>query len=156
MFREELRLALIKKDIEIAKLKKVPLASRYGRHGIRWSKQIDYTIILELNSQYPVKTLCEIMNIKRDGFIHSASTPGNPTENGAMESINGWTKEELLRDFMIKQGENIKDAIENYIYYFNNERPASALNYLTPMQYKKLFCEKSRFLPAKINDFCTT
>ena len=56
-----------------------------------------------------------------------------------MESINGWTKEELLRDFMIKKGENIKDALENYIYYFNNERPASALNYLTPMQYKENF-----------------
>ena len=323
------------------------MASRYGRHGIRWSKQIDYTIILELNSQYPIKTLCEIMNVKRDGFykwinrnsnphspqaalrahrmalfkiysekykthgyrwlnakikldnadfkcsnltahrickhlgikskakhetnkyrkprtdsknynnlilnkiapsepfkvvvsdmtamkykgnyyevtwymdlfnneiisfgvsnrhgdsqtyydgldgaifkkqqgyqdfitilhtncgsvytsnsynsklylngfIHSTSTPGNPTENGAMESINGWTKEELLRDFMIAKGENIKDALENYIYYFNNERPASALNYLTPMQYKENFYKNTKLLPAKITDFCTT
>ena len=91
-----------------------------------------------------------------NGFIHSTSTPGNPTENGAMESINGWTKEELLRDFMIKKGENIKDALENYIYYFNNERPASALNYLTPMQYKENFYKNTKLLPAKITDFCTT
>ena len=67
-----------------------------------------------------------------------------------MESINGWTKEELLRDFMIKKGENIKDSLENYIYYFNNERPAAALNYLTPIQYKKTFYEKNKLLPAKI------
>ncbi|MBR0039010.1 MAG: IS3 family transposase, partial [Lachnospiraceae bacterium] len=77
-------------------------------------------------------------------------------ENGAMESINGWTKEELLRDFMIKKGENIKDALENYIYYFNNERPASAINYLTPMQYKENFYKNAKLLPAKITDFCTT
>ncbi|MBO6134870.1 MAG: IS3 family transposase, partial [Lachnospiraceae bacterium] len=46
--------------------------------------------------------------------------------------------------------ENIKDSLENYIYYFNNERPAAALNYLTPIQYKKTFYEKNKLLPAKI------
>ncbi|MBR0039037.1 MAG: IS3 family transposase, partial [Lachnospiraceae bacterium] len=43
-----------------------------------------------------------------------------------------------------------------YIYYFNNERPASALNYLTPMQYKENFYKNAKLLPAKITDFCTT
>ncbi len=56
-----------------------------------------------------------------------------------MEAINGWTKEELLRDFMLAKGENIKAALENYIYYFNYERLAAALNYLTPMQYKQKY-----------------
>lgn len=80
-------------------------------------------------------------NLKLDlnGFIHSMSAPGTPTENGAMEAINGWTKEELIRDYMLLKGENINEALENYMYYFNYERPAAALNYLTPMQYKEKY-----------------
>lgn len=74
-----------------------------------------------------------------NGFIHSMSAPGRPTENGAMESINGWVKEELLRDFMIDELDTFEKSLEKYIYYFNYERPAAALNYLTPMQYKQKY-----------------
>ena len=45
-------------------------------------------------------------------------------------------KEELFNDFNIKDSNNIKNSIEEYIYFFNNERPAYALNYLTPKQFK--------------------
>lgn len=71
-------------------------------------------------------------------IIHSVSKPGSPTENGAMEAINGWIKEELFIDFNIKDSNNIQKSIEEYIYYFNNARPQSALNYLTPKQFKDL------------------
>lgn len=72
-------------------------------------------------------------------IIHSVSKPGSPTENGAMEAINGWIKEELFIDFSINDSNNITKSIEDYIYYFNNERPQSALNYLTPHQFKELY-----------------
>ena len=88
----------------------------------------------------------ESYNIKlhANGFIHSMSAPGTPTENGAMESINGWVKEELLRDLMIDDADTFEEALDKYIHYFNYERPAAALNYLTPMQYKqKYFIDKN-------------
>ena len=59
------------------------MVSRYGRHGIRWSKQIDYNIILELNCQYPVKTLCELMNVKRDGFYKWINRSAKPCSSQA-------------------------------------------------------------------------
>lgn len=71
-------------------------------------------------------------------IIHSTSKPGKPTENGAMEAINGWIKEELFIDFNINNSSDIYKSIEDYIHYFNFERPQSALNYLTPMQFKNL------------------
>ena len=71
-------------------------------------------------------------------IIHSTSKPGSPTENGAMEAINGWIKEELFIDFKINDCNNIYKSIEDYIYYFNNERPQCALNYLTPIQFKEI------------------
>ena len=71
-------------------------------------------------------------------IIHSMSKPGTPTENGAMEAINGWIKEELFIDFNINSSNDIFNEIDNYIHYFNYERPQSALNYLTPSQFKSL------------------
>lgn len=75
-------------------------------------------------------------------IIHSMSKPGKPTENGAMEAINGWIKEELFLDFNINSCYNIDKQIEDYIYYFNYERPQAALNYLTPIQFKQLYYNK--------------
>lgn len=72
-------------------------------------------------------------------IIHSMSKPGTPTENGAMEAINGWIKEELFIDFKINSSNDIFEEIDKYIHYFNNQRPQSALNYLTPIQYKTLY-----------------
>lgn len=102
----------------------------------------DFTTILHTDGGSVYKSYKYNLKLDLNGFIHSMSAPGRPTENGAMEAINGWTKEELLRDFMLAKGENIKEALENYIYYFNYERPAAALNYLTPMQYKEKFYKK--------------
>ena len=75
-------------------------------------------------------------------IIHSMSKPGKPTENGAMEAINGWIKEELFLDFKINFCDDIFKQIEDYIHYFNYERPQASLNYLTPIQFKELYCNK--------------
>lgn len=72
-------------------------------------------------------------------IIHSMSKPGTPTENGAMEAINGWIKEELFIDFNINSSNDIFQEIDNYIHYFNFERPQAALNYLTPIQFKSFY-----------------
>lgn len=71
-------------------------------------------------------------------IIHSMSKPGKPTENGAMEAINGWVKEELFIDFKINSSLDVSSEIDNYIHYFNYERPQASLNYLTPIQFKEL------------------
>lgn len=88
-------------------------------------------------SVYSSKKFNESLN--NYSIIHSMSKPGKPTENGAMEAINGWLKEELFIDFKINEAENIQALIDKYIYYFNNERPQSSLNYLTPIQFKNLY-----------------
>ena len=75
-------------------------------------------------------------------IIHSISKPGTPTENGAMEAINGWIKEELFIDFNINNSNDIHKSIEDYIHYFNYERPQCTLKYLTPIQYKDIYYVK--------------
>ena len=75
-------------------------------------------------------------------IIHSMSKPGTPTENGAMEAINGWVKEELFIDFNLNSSLDISKQIDDYIFFFNFQRPQAALNYLTPAQFKHLYYNK--------------
>ena len=77
-------------------------------------------------------------------IIHSMSRAGTPTDNAAMEAINGWVKEEMFMDFHITSKQRIQDQIKEYIKFFNEKRPAYSLNYLTPKQYKDVYFKKNR------------
>ena len=72
-------------------------------------------------------------------FERSMSRAGTPTDNAAMESINGWIKSELFNDFHITGALDIQTEVDNYIKFFNEERPAYSLGYLTPCQFKQLY-----------------
>ena len=73
-------------------------------------------------------------NIKR-----SMSRVGTPTDNPVIESINGWIKEEMVVDFEIDRYDNVYDFLTEFVIYYNTERPSYSLNYLTPIEYKKLY-----------------
>ena len=60
------------------------------------------------------------------------------TKEELMESINGWIKSELFTDFHL-QGENVREEMAAYIKFFNEERPAYSLGYLTPKQYRETY-----------------
>lgn len=64
------------------------------------------------------------------------SRKATPTDNPIIESINGWIKDEIYNDFDIDSYDSFDDFVKHYIYYYNYERPAYALNYKTPIQYK--------------------
>lgn len=75
-------------------------------------------------------------------IIHSMSRAGTPTDNAAMESINGWIKAEIFADFHLTSKETVAEDIKDYIVFFNEKRPAYSLKYLTPKQYKDAYYQK--------------
>lgn len=75
-------------------------------------------------------------------IIHSMSCAGTPTDNAAMESINGWIKTEMFADFHLTSKEKVTKEIDEYILFFNEKRPAYSLKYMTPKQYKDAYCKK--------------
>ena len=85
-------------------------------------------------SVYASKDFNEILPLYN--ITHSMSRAGTPTDNAAMESINGWVKDEMFRDLHITSNENIADEVSDYIRFYNEERPAYSLSYLTPKQYR--------------------
>lgn len=73
------------------------------------------------------------------GIIRSMSRAGTPTDNASMEAINGWIKAELFTDLHVTGQQPVENEVAEYIRFFNEQRPAYSLSYLTPKQYRESF-----------------
>lgn len=74
-----------------------------------------------------------INKLKEFGAIQSMSRKGNCLDNAPIESFFGHLKDEVDIE-SCKTFEEVKTLIENYIYYYNNERTQWSLNKMTPAQ----------------------
>lgn len=99
----------------------------------------EYQMVLhsDQGSVYSSKRFNELLPMYN--IVRSMSRAGTPTDNAAIEAINGWIKAEIFTDMHITSNDNIHEEIANYIKFFNEERPAYSLNYLTPKQYKEKY-----------------
>lgn len=66
----------------------------------------------------------------------SMSRAGTSTDHLVIESLNGWIKTDLYKDFKIHQIEDIGIAINDYVKYFNTQKLAYSLHYQKPVQYQ--------------------
>ena len=97
--------------------------------------ELEMVLHTDQGSVYASKSFNELLPLYN--IIHSMSRAGTPTDNAAMEAINGWIKAEIFNDLHLTGNGDIRDEVERYIMFFNEERPAYSLNYLTPRQYKE-------------------
>ena len=100
----------------------------------RGYKDLDTIFHTDQGSVYSSVSFNNILNSYT--ITRSMSRAGTPTDNPVNESLNGWIKEELIVDFDLKHCKDVPKLIEEYIYYYNNERPSYSLKYKTPIQYK--------------------
>ncbi len=103
------------------------------------AKYPDMEMVLHTDqgSVYSSKSFNELLPLYN--IVHSMSRAGTPTDNAAMEAINGWIKAEIFSDLHLTGNESIDEEIAKYIEFFNEERPAYSLNYLTPKQYREYY-----------------
>ena len=101
-------------------------------------KHPEYQMILhsDQGSVYASKAFNELLPMY---VTRSMSRAGTPTDNAAMASINGWIKAELFTDLHITGEQSVEKEIDEYITFFNEQRPAYSLNYLTPREYKEKY-----------------
>lgn len=71
--------------------------------------------------------------------------PGKPTQNAYIESFNGRFREECLNLNWFTTLAEAERMIENWRIEYNQERPNSAINYLTPHE----FAERRPFTKAQ-------
>jgi putative transposase len=62
---------------------------------------------------------------------------GKPWQNGKGESFNGKLREECLRREWFSSVKEAQIVIEEWRKYYNQERPHSSLEYLTPNEFKE-------------------
>ncbi|WP_216822545.1 IS3 family transposase [Erysipelothrix rhusiopathiae] len=79
-----------------------------------------------------------VKELEAHSMIRSMSRKGNSIDNGLMEGFFGLLKSEMYYDqeHKYKKVEELVDAIDEYIDYYNNKRIKSKLKGLTPVQYR--------------------
>ena len=100
-------------------------------------KDLQLILHSDQGSVYSSKSFNELLPLYN--ITRSMSRAGTPTDNAAMEAINGWVKDELFIDFKISDSDDPVKTVEEYIVFFNEKRPAYALNYMTPLEYKQIY-----------------
>ena len=99
----------------------------------------EYEMILhsDQGSVYSSKAFNELLPMY--GIVRSMSRAGTPTDNASMEAINGWIKAEMFMDLHVTGQKPVEKEVDDYIAFFNEQRPAYSLNYMTPRQYRETF-----------------
>lgn len=75
--------------------------------------------------------------LDKAGMTHSMSRVGCCIDNGPMEGFWGILKVEMYYLNRFSDYESLKKAIEDYIWYYNNNRFQEKLHCLAPMEYRE-------------------
>jgi len=68
--------------------------------------------------------------------------PGSPTQNAFIESFNARFRDECLNQHRFHTIDAAQATIRSWLDVYNNERPHSSLDYLTPKEFAHLETEK--------------
>ena len=69
--------------------------------------------------------------------------PGKPTQNAYIESFNGRLRDECLNANWFTSLSDARRKVENWRQDYNQQRPHSSLNYLTPIEFAQTRAEMS-------------
>lgn len=89
--------------------------------------------------QYQMKQYQHILQQK--GIVQSMSRKGNCLDNAIIENFFGTLKSELYYLKKYESRAQLKNEIEEYIEYYNNERIKLNLKGMSPVQYRAHYCQ---------------
>jgi putative transposase len=74
--------------------------------------------------------------LEKSGIKRLFIEPGKPWQNGKCESFNGKLRDECLSREWFSSVKEAQVMIEKWRKFYNEERPHSSLEYLTPLEFK--------------------
>lgn len=83
---------------------------------------------------HPFDLLCGELDIR-----HYLIDPGKPAQNGKIERFHRTVEEEFYQTNAFKDLNSLRKKFRDYLYYYNNEREHSSLDYLTPLEKLRTF-----------------
>lgn len=76
------------------------------------------------------------------GINRSLSMKGCPYDNAVAEATFKVIKTEFIRQYTFDNLSELNDELSDYVYWFNNQRIHSSLDYLTPVEYRNIHLKK--------------
>ena len=76
--------------------------------------------------------------------------PGKPVQNAYIESFNGKFRDECLNDNVFVSLHSAQNIIETWRQDYNQERPHSSLNDLTPAEFANTFKKEQQTEKPKL------
>lgn len=105
------------------------LTSEYG-------STLDDTTIIHSDRGCHYTSKAFIKKISDNGFVQSMSRKGNCWDNAPQESFFGHMKDEIKGEIaMMKSFEEVKEKIDDWIDYYNNDRYQWELSKLSPHEF---------------------
>ena len=74
--------------------------------------------------------------LKINKIFQSMSRKGNCHDNSVMENFFGIMKQEMYYGKVYYSYIELKETIEKYIKYYNEQRIKSKLDYMSPVEYR--------------------
>ncbi len=78
-----------------------------------------------------------VNTLKENKIFQSMSRKGNCLDNSPMENFFGILKQEMYYGEPLMTYEQLKQKINKYINYYNNQRIKEKLNGMSPVEYRK-------------------
>ena len=72
----------------------------------------------------------------------SLSMKGCPYDNAVAEATFKIVKTEFVRHYIFDSQDELEAELSEYVYWFNNQRIHSSLDYLTPVEYRNIHLKK--------------
>lgn len=91
-------------------------------------------------AQYTSTTFRKLLRMNK--VVQSFSDPGQPHDNAVMESFFSFMKREEIYRTQYKSEQQFVKSVDNYIEFYNTQRPHSTLNYKTPDQFESMYESK--------------
>ncbi len=90
-------------------------------------------------------TAYQFRKLLRDfNVIQSFSNTAYPYDNSVAESFFASLKKEQLNREIFMTVSHLQNTIDEYIDFYNNERPHQTLNYFTPNQFEQNYYDKNK------------
>lgn len=111
-------------------------------------KSIDPTsnCILHSDHGHQYTSLAYTALLQNSKITKSMSRRGNCLDNACIESFFGHLKSESVYLIKVNNYEELQNLIDEYIYFYNNDRLQSGLNVMTPIEYRRHYEKQAAFL----------
>lgn len=106
------------------------------KEAIRITEDCPYRRTFHSDQGWAYQMKGYIEELETNRIYQSMSRKGNCHDNAVMESFFGILKQEMYYGIVYHSYEELKEAIERYIQYYNQQRIKQSLEWMSPTEYR--------------------